>query len=364
MGDTIRAAVLIGPRQLEIREFNRPALESTWGWLRVEACGLCGTDAEQYEGSFTGSAWPPGPLIPGHEIVGVLEEVPEAAARSGFRHGDRVVIEPNIPCGACRPCLTGAYVACAGWPVRPFSYGFVPLAEAPGLFGGWSEGVVLHPNTVVHAVPSGVGAGEASVFNALATAMEWAVLVPSLRPGSSLLVTGAGQRGLACVVAAREAGAGTIIVSGTGLDRQRLQHALDLGADTVVDVEQESLVDVVAGSTGGVGVDVVVDTSAGAVQPVEDALLCVRDAGTIVLAGLKGGRRAALDVDRAVLGAVRLQGVRSAGWQAYEMALRTLSRDTRLAALRTHVVPLTEAARAAEALAHAGPERVYVSIEP
>lgn len=361
----VRAALIVGPHEIEVRDLERPPLPDGWGWLRVEACGLCGTDAEQYEGSFSGSGWPPGPLIPGHEVVGIVEELPDGfPERSGVGVGDRVALEPNIPCGVCRRCLAGAYVSCAGWPVRPFSYGFIPLSEAPGLWGGWAEGMVLHPRSVVHRVPDGIEPGAASVFNALATAFEWVVRIPRLQPGQSVLVQGAGQRGLAGVVAARAAGAGLVVVSGVSADRARLAHARRLGADHAIDVDDTSLPDAVAELTGGIGVDLVVDTSAGAVGPVADAVRCVADGGVVILAGLKAGRTASLDVDRVVLQAIRIVGVRSASWASYEMALDLLARDQRLCELRTHVLPLDRAADAARALATADPDRVYVSVVP
>lgn len=361
----VRAAVITAPHEVELRDVARPELPDGWGWLRVEACGLCGTDAEQFEGSFTGSGWEPGPLVPGHEVIGIVERAPAGfAARAGVDVGDRVAVEPNIPCGACRRCLDGAYVSCTGWPIRPYAYGFIPLSEAPGLWGGWAEGMVLHPRSVVHPVPEGLEPGPASVFNALATAFEWVVVVPRLAPGQSVLVQGSGQRGLAGVVAARAAGAGQVIVSGVTADRYRLECARTLGADHVVDVDQDSLPAVVADLTGGRGVDLVVDTSAGAVGPVADAVACATDGGTVVLAGLKAGRRAELDVDAVVLRAIRLVGVRSASFGSYEMALDLLRRDQRLSELRTHVFGLDRAAEAVRSLAAADPDRVYVSVEP
>jgi len=217
---------------------------------------------------------------------------------------------------------------------------------------------------VVHRVPEGLEAGPASVFNALATAFEWVVRVPRLEPGQSVLVLGAGQRGLAGVVAARAAGAGLVVVSGVTADRTRLEHARRLGADHVVDVDRTSLPDAVADLTGGRGVDLVVDTSAGAVGPVADAVASVCDGGTVILAGLKAGRTATLDVDRVVLRAIRLVGVRSASWASYEMALDLLARDQRLSELRSHVFSLDRADDAVRALAGADPDRVYVSVVP
>ncbi|MFT5204337.1 MAG: threonine dehydrogenase-like Zn-dependent dehydrogenase [Candidatus Aldehydirespiratoraceae bacterium] len=361
----VRAATLVAPRTIEVLDYARPELPAPgWGWLRVEACGMCGTDVEQFEGNFTGSAWPAGPMIPGHEIVGVIEELPdETSARWGVAVGDRVAIEPSIPCGSCPPCLTGEYVSCRGWPTRPLAYGFVPTSEAPTLWGGWSEMMALHPLTVVHRVPDGLEPGTATLFNALGTAFEWTVRRSGLQVGHDVLILGAGQRGLAAVVAARAAGAGRIFVSGTHRDKKRLIHAEALGAEVTVDVEADDLESVVKDATQGRGVDVVVDTSAGAVEPIAQAIASVADGGTIVLGGLKGGRLAGVDVDAVVLRAIRLQGARSAGWHAYDMALRELAKNPTLGDLRTHVFGLEGAADAVAVLAGDDPDRVYVGVD-
>lgn len=360
-----RAATLVAPHVIEVIDYPLPDLPAPgWGWLRVEACGMCGTDVEQFEGDFTGSQWPAGPLIPGHEVVGVIEHLPdETAARWGVGVGDRIAIEPSIPCGCCPPCLTGEYVSCRGWPTRPLAYGFIPTSEEPTLWGGWSEMMALHPLTVVHRVPDGLEPGTATLFNALGTAFEWTVRRSGLQPGHDVLVLGAGQRGLAAVVAARATGAGRVFVSGTEHDERRFAHARALGADLTVDVGADDLENVVKDSTQGRGVDVVVDTSAGAIEPVAQAIACVVDGGTVVLGGLKGGRLAPVDVDTVVLRAIRLQGARSAGWRAYDMALTELAKHPSLGRLRTHVFGLDGAADAVGVLAGNNPDRVYVGID-
>lgn len=360
----VRAAIISGPHHLEVVEVDATSLPEGWGSIRVEVCGLCGTDAEQFEGSFTGSRWPAGPIIPGHEIIGTIEHLPAGLARRGFQIGDRIAIEPTIPCGSCRYCLTGRYVSCDGWSPLPFAYGFIPMSYGPGLWGGYAERMALHPNTVVHRVPAGLSAGTASLFNAVGTAWEWTVRVPQLEPGERVLVMGAGQRGLAAVVSALAAGASEVMVTGVNSDVQRLQHARDLGAVAAINVQVDSVVEAVADWTRGAGVDLVVDTSAGATQPVSDAVRCVADGGRVVLGGLKAGGRAELDVDSVVLRAVRLIGVRSAGWQSYRSALDLLARDPRLGELRSHVFSLDKASEAVRVLRDADESRVYVSIEP
>ena len=111
MGETVRAAVQTGPRQIEIREFPRPVIgPDDGGLLRIEACGICGSDVEQFRGHL-GQQWLP--MVPGHEPLGIIEEVSDqAAARWGVQPGDRVAVEILIPCRSCDLCLAGRYMSC------------------------------------------------------------------------------------------------------------------------------------------------------------------------------------------------------------------------------------------------------------
>ncbi|WP_138733717.1 zinc-binding dehydrogenase [Modestobacter excelsi] len=118
--------------------------------------------------------------------------------------------------------------------------------------------------------------------------------------GTSVLVLGSGQRGLANVVASRSVGAGLVITTGLAVDRHKLDLALELGADAVIDVESESTVDRVLELTGGRGVDVVVDTTPRATAPISDALDVLRPGGRIVLAGIKSRLMDGVPVDKVV----------------------------------------------------------------
>ncbi|MDP9336702.1 MAG: alcohol dehydrogenase catalytic domain-containing protein, partial [Actinomycetota bacterium] len=109
MTQSARALVLVAPRQLDSRELPVPAIGDDDGLLRVEACGLCGTDHEQY----TGELFPGFAFVPGHESVGVIEQVGRrAAARWGVREGDRVAVEVFLSCRDCDACRSGAYQRC------------------------------------------------------------------------------------------------------------------------------------------------------------------------------------------------------------------------------------------------------------
>src|SRR5665213_71541 len=148
-GRETTASVIIAARSFELRKIALPQIGDDDGLLRVEACGLCGTDYEQYSGHLR---WGGGfPIIPGHEIVGRIHEIgPAASVRWGVHAGDRVVVEPVIPCGSCRHCLSGNYTRCAS----DRGYGLYSTVDrAPGLWGGYAQHLYLHPRAVVHRAP-------------------------------------------------------------------------------------------------------------------------------------------------------------------------------------------------------------------
>src|SRR5215472_747270 len=294
MGDVIRAVVQTGPRRLEMREFPRPVIgPDDGGLLRVEACGICGSDVEQYRGNL-GAQWLP--MVPGHEPLGIIEEVSDsAAARWGVRPGDRVAVEILIPCRSCDLCLAGRYMSCRH---RIGSHGGSnPPERGLGPWGGFSEYIHLHPNAILHKVRRDIPAEVAVMFNPLGAGVRWAVHLGGVGLGDSVLILGTGQRGLAAVLASREAGAGTIIVTGLSRDAGKLALAREFGADVTIDVEAEDTVLRVAEITGGVGADVVLELTPMAAQPIRDALQAVRWGGRVVLAGLKGGQPVELSTD-------------------------------------------------------------------
>jgi 2-desacetyl-2-hydroxyethyl bacteriochlorophyllide A dehydrogenase len=269
MSDTVsRAAVLVAPERLELQDFPVPGVGDDDAILRVEAAGICGSDWAQYQGTLT--AMPAVyPIIPGHEIAGTIHAIGEKAAmRWGVRPGDMVVIGMTIP---------GRGV-----------YGLTEsTATVPALWGGYAEYMYLEPNAVVHRVPDGVPPEIAALYVPLSNGVRWAAYVPRLEQGDIVVVLGPGQQGLGCAIAAREAGASMVIVTGTAADAQRLLVAKALGADVTVDVDNADPIDAVAEATGGRMADVVIDVSAESTAPVAQALDMVRAGGQIVLAGLK-----------------------------------------------------------------------------
>ena len=113
------------------------------GVLRVEACGLCGTDHEQY----TGALHPGWAFVPGHEVVGVVEGVgAEAARRWGVAEGDRVALEVFLGCGECPACAAGDVRHCVRHGLRTM-YGFLGVEEGTGLSGGYATHLELRPDS-------------------------------------------------------------------------------------------------------------------------------------------------------------------------------------------------------------------------
>lgn len=368
--DLSRAAVATAARTLEFREFAVPPVGADDGLLRVEAAAICGTDWEIYGRESRGGGL--GPLILGHENVGRVVALGERAARRwGVDVGDRVAVEEFLPCGTCRLCRGGDYRLCPATDSRgerPFlRYGSTPVAVKPSLYGGFSEYLYLHPRAIVYPVGDDVEPELAALFVPVANGIRWVVQEGGLRLGQTLVVVGPGQHGLGCLVAAREAGAGRVIVIGTAADRRRLDVALALGADHVLVTDETDVVAAVRDLTGGAGADLVVDLAPGAPGTVEQAIAMCATRGSVVLAASKHARPVAgFPHDLVVRREVRLLGVRGHDHRSVEPALELIRSGRRpLRLIATHRFPLE---RADEALRTAGlrtdPAAIHVSIVP
>lgn len=340
------AMVQTGVRTLEPRDIPVPDIDADSALLEVEVCGICGSDYEQFEGVLK----TPVPVIPGHEPLGRIAAIGDRAAkRWGVDVGDRVAVETMLSCRHCQPCLGGSYHLCDHRRI----YSYIPLTDAPGLWGAYSQYMYLHPNSVLHRVDPSLPPELAVMFNPLGAGFRWAVEMPALAPGETVVILGPGQRGLASVLACREAGAGTIIVTGLAADQDKFVVAKRFGADHCIDVESENSVERVRSITGGRGADVVVDVSAYATQPVVDALRMVRPGGRIVLAGVKGFKPVDGFVsDLVVMKEIRIMGAIGVTSTGYRQAIRLIERDReRLRPMHTHDFRLEDAELAIRTLA-------------
>src|SRR3954453_9792618 len=262
-----RAVVQTGTQTFEVHEFERPVVGPDDALLRMELCGICGSDIEQYDGRFEEGGWGRGPPAPRHEPLGILDEIGERAAkRWGVAPGDRVAVEPLIPCGQCEACKSGQSTRCNGWG-RVFSYGLLGTEIEPSLLGGYSEIMSLQPNSVMPRMSPALPAPVGVLFNPLAAGIRWAATESDLRLGDTIVILGAGQRGLAAVIAARAAGAGQIIVTDLARAAGKLEFARELGAHATGVADEEDVVARVEELPAGRLADVVLDVTPVATQP-------------------------------------------------------------------------------------------------
>src|SRR4051794_5256059 len=352
MPESVLAAVRTAPRTTELREFPMPDLPDGGALLRVDVAGICGTDVKMYAKPVIDA-----PVIMGHENVGTIAKAgPKFVERQGFREGDRVFLEHYVACYRCEWCRLGEYRHCelTDWRTNPDArrYGYTSCDKPYHLWGGFAQYMFLPWNCVIHRVPDNVTAELAGLATPLSNGIEWALYDTKVGFMSSVLVQGPGQQGLSQVVACKQAGAGLVIVTGTKRDAARLELAKTLGADYVIDVDAEDPLERVREITGGKGVDVVLDCTAGAgTTPVLlgiDALK--RRGGTLLVQGELAGFPD-FPIKLLTEKAITIKSARGHSYRAVELAIEQLaSKRFPLHLLTTHEYPLAEADTAIRAV--------------
>src|SRR5712691_7195387 len=264
VAEKVLAAVRTGPSKTEIREYPMPDVPDDAALMKMEVGGICGTDVKLYK-------HPPSsaPVIMGHENIGVIAKAGrEFMRRKGFKEGDLVFVEHYVMCGKCEWCHAGQYRHCenTNWRTNPdaIRYGYTSAEKAPHLWGGFAQYVYLPWNAVVHHVPKGVTPELAGLVTPMANGVEWSLFDGGVGYNSTVLIQGPGQQGLSQTVICRQAGASLIIVTGTSKDGARMEVAKKLGADHVIDVQKQDPLARIMEITGGKGVDVALDCTAGA----------------------------------------------------------------------------------------------------
>ncbi len=357
---TSRGATLTAVDRIEIREYPVPDIGRDGALLEIELGGVCGTDVKYYRGRIQ----LPLPVILGHEILGrVAATGRDAVAIHGVEEGDRVILKVSRGCGHCPPCLRGAPRFC---PERTSYGGATSSADPPYLFGGFADYLYVAPDALLLPVSEGLSA-EAAVLvgSVIANGFQWAVRQGGVTLGSYVVVQGPGQQGLASVFAARQAGAARIVVTGLGRDAERLALAGRWGADRLVDVGREQVVDVVREETGGAMADVVVDVS-GSPEAVAASVECLRPQGTLVLAGLTGsGTATPMVLDRLVWKELRVQGAFTADSDAVASTLALVeATGFPVEDMVSHTFSLDETARCIEAVESGDPLPTKAVIKP
>ncbi|MER7006080.1 alcohol dehydrogenase catalytic domain-containing protein [Dactylosporangium sp. NPDC000555] len=360
------AAVLVAPNQFEFRSFPFPSVDAG-AVITVEACGICGTDIEQYQGAMEEDARrTPMPAIPGHEPVGRILRIDDATSqRWGVGVGDRISARAVWGCGRCEHCLAFNPADCTS---RGGTYGFTRIDRAPYLWGGFAELQYLHPLSVVVRVPDSLDAGVATLINPVACGLSWGWRVPSTTAGETVVILGAGQRGICCAVAAKLAGAKRVVITGIAQDAFKLEEARRIGVDEtlVVGPDTDSVAALMDLTEGGA--DVIVDTTPFYNDALHVATEVARQRARIVLAGIKGDPPATnLRQDRITLKELRIMGVSTAKSEDFLAAVDVLVKEIdTFAPLHTRSYGLHEVEKALTEAAGQVPgrEAIHVAIEP
>ncbi|WP_102348899.1 zinc-dependent alcohol dehydrogenase [Bacillus sp. Marseille-P3661] len=358
----VMAAVQVGHKQTEVQAFNIPDIPDDAGLLKVEISGVCGSDWPDYKKD-------EGPRILGHEVVGYIEKVGKyAQERWGVKEGDRVALEEYLPCGHCRRCRTGEFRLCSAtdkWN-GGIRFGFTGTSEQPSLWGGYSQYLYLHPNSVFHKVPDHVPANQAALALPLGNGIEWTINEGGAGPGKTVLIQGPGQQGLSCVLAAKQAGADTIIVSGLTADKDRFEVAKKFGADYTIDVQKDDLVDKVSEITNGEMVDLVIDVAAGGPATVTLAMEVVKIRGTIIIGGKKHQEIPGFFSDKLMSKCITMKGVRGHSYESVERAIALIASEKYpLHEMCTHDFGLNEVDLALKTVGGEGVSgAIHVSVDP
>ena len=314
-------AVVTDIRKMEMRQYAVPEPSRNDAVLKVELCGICGSDYDYY---VHGEHWPyrKPPQILGHEVVGTISSIGKEAATSwNVKEGDLVAVEAAITCQRCRYCTTGNAALCA----NKRSYGMsTDMNEPPYLWGGYSQFMYLHPRVNLHHVPVGVSPHLAVLFTSLANGVKWAQRAPGLSMGDSIVILGPGQQGLAGVLAASVTGADPIVVVGLRKDVKRLAIAKLYGATHALCFEDGPLDEQIRKILGPEMADVVVDAS-GSVAAQQVAVDLVRRGGKVVLGGRTPNKVVPFVMDKLSSRGITMIGVRAHEPQDVRTALALIS---------------------------------------
>jgi threonine dehydrogenase-like Zn-dependent dehydrogenase len=367
VAESVLAAVRVGPGKTELREYPMPDIAPDAALMKMEVAGICGTDVKLYKQPLSGV-----PVIMGHENIGYIAKAGrEFTRRKGFKEGDLVFVEHYVMCGKCEWCHAGQYRHCENtdWRSNPDSirYGYTSAERAPHLWGGFAHYVYLPWNAVLHRVPDGVTPELAGLVTPMANGVEWSLFEGGVGYDSTVLIQGPGQQGLSQTVICKQAGAALVIVTGTSKDRARLEVAKKLGADHVIDVQKEDALTRIREITGGKGVDVVLDCTAGAgTTPILlgiDALK--RKAGVMVVQG-EMAEFPNFPIGKMTVKYVTLRSARGHSYRACELALQQLaSKRFPLDLVTTHRFGLKDTDLAIRSVGGDGvPDVIHASLMP
>lgn len=265
----MRVAVLERQNVMSMQERTRPVPGPDDVLVRVHRVGVCGSDVHYYTHGAIGEFIVKKPIVLGHEMSGIIEDVGANVDRA--RIGARVAVEPGVPDRTCDWCRRGRYNLCPN----------VEFMATPPYDGALADYIVT-PTDFAYTLPENVSLDEGALMEPLSVGV-YAIHRSGIKAGESVAVFGAGPIGLVTLQVAKAAGAGSITV--IDLEAGRLATAKQLGATHVVNAKDNNAVETVMASTGGRGVDIVFE-AAGNARTAGDAIRIAKRGGKVVMIGI------------------------------------------------------------------------------
>ncbi len=297
-----------GPGNVILKDIKIPNVKPDEVLVEVKFTGICGTDIHiNHDSTF----YTP-PVVLGHEYSGIV--VKKGIHVKDFEIGDRVTSPATIPCGVCIMCRTNRANRCIGKQKR-----ILGVHKADGTFAKY----VAVPAVILHKIPENLSLEEAAVAEPVACVIHAVFERVNVQPGDIVVVLGPGPIGLVTLQAAKIAGATQVILTGVSADKERFRIARNLGAELIINVETEDVVEIVKSLTDGLGADVVFEAS-GSSAARKQALNLVRRCGKIGLVGLTG-RPVEINLDSIVEGELDVKGSWGTVWTSWRRALSLLS---------------------------------------
>jgi len=280
MEGKMKACVLVGKQKLEWveREIPQPAKGELQ--IKLEYVGVCGSDLHFYQEGRLANWTLNGPLVLGHEPGGKVTAIGEGV--EGFKIGDRVALEPGVPCGECEECRKGFYNLC-----KHVRFMAIPN-EKDGVFSDYC----VHDASMCYKLPDNVSTMEGGLIEPLSVGLH-ATELSNAKIGESAVILGSGCIGLCTLMALKARGVSEIYVS--DMSQKRLDKALELGATKVFNISNGDDLRKFINSLPGGGVDQVYECAGSSVTTLETCRL-IKRAGKVTLVGVSPNPVLELDI--------------------------------------------------------------------
>lgn len=269
MKGKMKVCVLTGKQSLEWTEREIPQPQKGELQIKLEYVGICGSDLHFYQEGQLANWTLDGPLALGHEPGGVVTDIGEGV--TGFSIGDKVSIEPAVPCGHCKECREGHYNMC----------GNIKMLAIPHEKDGVNAEYCVHDASMCYKLPDNMNTMEGALIEPLAVGLH-ATELSNAKVGESAIVLGSGCIGLCTIMSLKARGVSSIYV--VDIMDKRLEKAMEVGATKVFNSKRENIEDFVQ-TLPDKGVDQVYECAGNRITTLQSCKL-IKKCGTVTLVGV------------------------------------------------------------------------------